>query len=137
MEARWLGISASYCGGGVVTKGAAEPVFIGDDTLGADPSVDRHDGRVPTATAQGVEEMVEPGLDANFDMGEVRSDALDESNGEVALLADDVRDRDEELPTCHWIDGHDGRGVGISRWVSHSVENTGTDGRVASLSNVK
>ena len=120
-----------------MTEGAAEPVFIGDDTLSADPSVDRHDGRVPTATAQGVKEMVEPGLDANFDMGEVRSNALDESNGEVALLADDVRDREEELPTCHWIDSHDGRGLGISRWVSHSVESTGTDGSVASLCNVK
>ena len=120
-----------------MTEGAAEPVFIGNDTLSADSSVDRHDGRVPTATAQGVKEMVEPGLDANFDMGEVRSNALDESNGEVALLADDVRDREEELPTCHWIDSHDGRGLGISRWVSHSVESTGTDGSVASLCNLK
>ena len=66
---------------GAARQGTAEPVFIGDDTLGADPPVNRDDGRVPSATAQGVEEVVEPGFDANFNMGKVRGNALNEANG--------------------------------------------------------
>ena len=100
---------------GAAHEGAAKPVFIGDDTLGADPPVNRNDGRVPSATAKGVEEVVEPGLDANFDMGKVRGNALNEANSEVALLADGMRDVEEELPAGHWIDGHDGRGLSVSR----------------------
>ena len=115
-EAGWSGvIGAGDRTAGSSREGAAEPVFIGDDTLGADPPVNRNDGRVPSATAQGVEEVVEPGLDANFDMGKVGGNALNEANGEVALLADGVRDVEEELPAGHWIDGHDSRGLGVSR----------------------
>ena len=115
-EALWSGvIGAGGCGAGVAHEGAAEPVFIWDDTLGADLPVDRNNGRVPTAAAQGVEEVVEPGLDPNFNMGEVRGNALDEANGEVALLADGVRNVEEELSACHWIDSHDGRGLGVTR----------------------
>ena len=58
--------------------------------------------------------MVEPWLDANLNMGEVRGNALNEANGEVALLADGVRHVEEQLPAGHWIDGHDGRGLGVS-----------------------
>ena len=115
-EAVWSGvICAGGCGAGVAHEGAAEPVFIWDDTLGADLPVDRDDGRVPTAAAQGVEEVVEPWLDPNFNMGEVRGNALDEANGEVTLLADGVRNVEEELSACHWIDSHDGRGLGVTR----------------------
>ncbi len=106
---------AGGCGAGVAHEGAAKPAFIGDDTLGADLPVDRNDGRVPTAAAQGVEEVVEPWLDPNFNMGEVRGNALDEAHGEVALLADCVRHVEEELSACHWIDSHYGRGLGVSR----------------------
>ena len=70
---------------------------------------------MPSATAQGVEEVVEPRLDANFDVGKVRGNALNEADGEVALLADGVRNVEEELPAGHWIYGHDGRGLGVSR----------------------
>ena len=115
-KAGWSGvIGAGDRTAGSSREGAAQPVFIGDDTLGADPPVNRNDGRVPSATAQGVEEVVEPGLDANFDMGKVGGNALNEANGEVALLADGVRDVEEELPAGHWIDGHDSRGLGVSR----------------------
>ena len=93
----------------------AETVFIGDDTLAADFTVNRNYGRVPSATAQGVEDVVEPGLNANFDVGKVRGNALNEANSEVALFADGVRDVEEELPACHWIDGHYGRGLCVSR----------------------
>ena len=112
----WSGvICVGGCGADVAHEGAAEPVFIWDDTLGADPPVDRNNGRVPPSTAQGVEEVVEPWLDPNFNMGEVRGNALDEAHGEVALLADCVRHVEEELPACHWIDSHDGRGLGVTR----------------------
>ena len=115
-EAGWSGvIGAGDRAAGAAHEGAAKPVFIGDDTLGADPPINRNDGRVPSATAKGVEEVVEPGLDANFDMGKVRGNALNEANSEVALLADGMRDVEEELPAGHWIDGHDGRGLSVSR----------------------
>ena len=115
-EVGWSGvIGAGERGAGAVRQGAAETVFIGDDTLGADPTVNRNYGRVPSATAQGVEDVVESGLDANFDVGKVRGNALNEANGEVALLAYGVRDVEEELPAGHWIDGHHGRGLGVSR----------------------
>ena len=115
-EAVWSGvICGGGCGADVAHEGAAEPVFIWDDTLGADLPVDRDDGRVPTSTAQGVEEVVEPWLDPNFNMGEVRGNALNEANGEVALLADGVRNIEEELSACHWIDRHDDRGLGVTR----------------------
>ena len=102
-------------GAGVARERSAEPVFIWDDTLGANLPVDRNDGRVPPSTAQGVEEVVEPWLDPNFNMGEVRGNALDEADGEVTLLADGVRNVEEELPAGHWINGHDGRGLGVTR----------------------
>ena len=115
----WAGCSgvvgASDRAGGAAREGAAEPIFIGDNTLGSDPPVNRNDGRMPSATAQGVEEVVEPRLDANFNVGKVRSNALNEADGEVALLADGVRDVEEELPAGHWIEGHDGWGLGVSR----------------------
>ena len=115
-EAVWSGvIGVGGCGAGVAHEGAAEPVFIWDDTLGADLPVDRDDGRVPPATAQCIEEVVEPWLDPNFNMGEVRGNALDEANGEVTLLADGVRNVEEELSACHWIDSHDGRILGVTR----------------------
>ena len=98
-------------GSGVAHEGAAEPIFIRDDTLGADLPVDRNHRRVPSATAQGIKNVVEPRLDANFNMGEVRGNALNEANGEVALLADGVRHVEEQLPAGHRIDGHDGRGL--------------------------
>ena len=112
----WSGVvGAGDCNAGAVRQGAAEPVFIGDDTLAADLPVNRNHGRVPPATTKGVEEVVEPGLDANFYVGEVSGNALNEVNSEVALLADGVRDVKEELPACHWIDGHYGRGLCVSR----------------------
>ena len=89
--------------------GVAEPVLVGDDPLGGDPAVDRHDRRVPATAAQGVEEVVEPRLDAHLDIRQVGGDTLDEADGEVALLADGVRDVEEELPAGHGIHGHDGR----------------------------
>ena len=111
----WSGvISAGGCGAGVAHESTAESVFIWDDTLGADLPVDRDDGRVPPSTAQGVEEVVEPWLDPNFNMGEVRGNALDQANGEVALLTDGVRNVEEELTAGHWIDRHDSRGLGVS-----------------------
>ena len=115
-EPAWSGVIGD---GGRSTTGAhesaAEPLFVGDDTLRGDLAVDRHDGRVPAAAAQGVKEVVEPGLDADFDIGEVGGDALDEADGEVALLADGVRDVDEELPAGHGVNGDDGRGRDGSR----------------------
>ena len=108
-------IEAGERGADAGHQGAAETIFIGDNALGADPPVNRNYGRVPSATAKGVEDVVEPGLDANFDMGKVRGNALNEANGEVALLADGVRDVEEELPACHWVDGHYGRGLCASR----------------------
>ena len=108
-------IGAGAGGAGVAYEGAAEYVFVGDDTLGADSPVNRDDRRVPSAAAQGVEDVVEPGLDANFDMGEVQCNSLDEANGEIALLADSVRDVEEELPAGHGVDGHNSLVLGISR----------------------
>ena len=108
-------IGAGERGAGGGCQDVAEAVFIGDNALGADPPVNRNYGRVPSSTAQGVEDVVEPGLNANFDVGKVRGNALNEANGEVALLADGVRDVEEELPACHWIDGHYGRGLCVSR----------------------
>ncbi len=70
-------ICAGNRGAGVAREGAAERFFVGDHTLGADSPVDRNDRWVPSAAPQGVEEVVEPGFDAYFDMGEVRGDALD------------------------------------------------------------
>ena len=132
-ETGWSGvIGAGDRGAGAPREGAAEHVFVWDDTLAADPPVDRNDRRVPSAAAQGVEEVAEPGFDANFDMGEVQGNALDEANSEVALLADGVRDVEEELPAGHRVDGHHGWGLGISRRVSHAAESTGTGGSVAS-----
>ena len=93
----------------------AEAGFVGDDALGGDFAVDGNDGRVPATAAEGVEEVVEPGLDADFDVGEVRGDALDEPDGEVALLADGVGNVDAELAAGHGVDGDDGHPIGGGR----------------------
>ena len=98
-------------------KGAAETLFIGDDALAADLAVDGDDGRVPTAAPEGVEEVVEPGLDPHLDAGKVRGDALDEANGKVALLADGVRNVEKQLPPGHRIHRHDSRGLCVSHKV--------------------
>ena len=108
-------IGAGGRGAGVAHEGVAELVFVGDHTLRADSPVNRNYRGVPSAAAKGVEEVVEPGFDVNFDMGEVPGNSLDEGNGEIALLADGVRDVEEELPAGHRVDGHHCWELGISR----------------------
>src|SRR5574337_716215 len=74
-------------------------IRAGDHPLAHTPPFDEDDRRMPAAFPQSARKMIEPGLDLDDDASRIaiRNSASDQ-NGQVALLTQPIRHREEELP---------------------------------------